>query len=103
MIWYDMVWYDLTWCSMTWHGVFLSFLPGRTTHPYRVPTISYPLVLLFRVYACMYGWMDGCMYAWMHVHELSLFPLFLCTPIPFMYSCICVCIHAYDYVFMYFY
>src|ERR1700728_3986900 len=47
-----------------------SFLPGRTTHPYRVPTTSYPLVSLFRVYACMYG----CMY--IHFSSIS-FPFHL--------------------------
>src|ERR1700733_7479032 len=47
-----------------------SFLPGRTTHPYRVPTTSYPLVSLFRV--CMYVCMYACMYAWMHVYPFLI-------------------------------
>jgi hypothetical protein len=59
-----------------------SFLPGRTTHPYRVPTISYPLVSLFRVYAwmcgCMHGCMHGCMDVCMYIHFSSIsFPFHL--------------------------
>src|ERR1700679_3503319 len=75
-----------------------SFLPGRTTHPYRVPTISYRLVSLFRVYACMYvwmdGWMDGCIHGCMYINFPFSFYFFAPLSLVWMQGCMDECMHA---------
>jgi hypothetical protein len=63
-----------------------------------IPIVSLPPPIPWCHFSgCMYVCMHGCM----HVYELSLFLLFLCTPIPCMYVWMHVCMYACMYVCMY--